>query len=238
MQLPQYLVTAAVAIILLALSLIGVLAHLLWPNLIAQNIGLLSDVLHHAGAAGWIALTILNIFIVASGLLPASLFGILAGAVYGAYFGFALSATSTMVGALLSFWFSRSMFHPAFTWILRRNPKIKNIDVLIAADGWKTVFLLRLSPILPFAATSYCLGLSSIGQRDYLLGTLASLPSLFGCVLIGVFAHSTVSDLNLGSTLSRTGLLGFGAVVILLAVAHIGRLIKQAGAGAIRDQEK
>jgi uncharacterized membrane protein YdjX (TVP38/TMEM64 family) len=47
------------------------------------------------------------------------------------------------------------------------RPRLRNLDALIARDGWKLVCLLRVSPIMPFSATSLALGLSPIGLRDY-----------------------------------------------------------------------
>ena len=54
--------------------------------------------------------------------------------------------------------------------------------------------LLRISPVMPFAATSYMFGLSSIDPRGYILGTPASLPSLCGNVLIDTLADTSCSD--------------------------------------------
>jgi uncharacterized membrane protein YdjX (TVP38/TMEM64 family) len=55
------------------------------------------------------------------------------------------------------------------------------------------VLLLRLSPAMPFSATSYLCGLSRVRQRDYLLGTLASLPALAGYVVAGSLADASLS---------------------------------------------
>jgi hypothetical protein len=50
-------------------------------------------------------------------------------------------------------------------------------DVLIAQDDLRLVFLLRISPVMPFSVPSYMLSLSSIDLRSYTVGTLASLPA-------------------------------------------------------------
>jgi uncharacterized membrane protein YdjX (TVP38/TMEM64 family) len=63
-----------------------------------------------------------------------------------------------------------------------RRPRLRNLDALIGRDGWKLVCLLRISPVMPFSATSFALGLSSIGLCDYIVGTLASFPALSGYV--------------------------------------------------------
>lgn len=53
--------------------------------------------------------------------------------------GFLLAATSTLAGALLSFCLSRSLFRPAVETLVARRPRLRNLDALIARDGWKLV---------------------------------------------------------------------------------------------------
>ena len=62
------------------------------------------------------------------------------------------------------------------------------MEQALARDGWKLVCLIRISPVMPFAVTSYALGLSSVRFRAYVLGTLASLPPLLAYVLAGRLA--------------------------------------------------
>jgi hypothetical protein len=76
--------------------------------------------------------------------------------------GFLLAAASTMVGALAAFFLSRSLFRPTVERLIATRPRLRNFDALIAQDGWRLVCLLRISPVMPFSAASYMLGLSSI----------------------------------------------------------------------------
>jgi uncharacterized membrane protein YdjX (TVP38/TMEM64 family) len=66
----------------------------------------------------------------------------------------------------------------------------------LAQDGWRLVCVLRVSPVMPFAMTSYALGLTGISQRAYLLGTLAALPALLGYVTVGALAGMTSCSLR------------------------------------------
>ena len=51
------------------------------------------------------------------------------------------------------------------------------IDRAIGRDGLKVVTLLRLSPLLPLAASNYLYGLTSVPLKDYMLGSfLGMLP--------------------------------------------------------------
>ena len=69
------------------------------------------------------------------------------------------------------------------------------------------VTLLRISPVMPFALTSYGLGLTRISQRDFLAGTLASLPSLAGYVALGALGKE-------GLRLEDAGLVNGGVKVV------------------------
>ena len=138
------------------------------------------------GTTDWgVLFTCAQIVVALSGVLPASMICMLAGATCGFGFGFAIAALGTIAGAILSFVLSRSFFRVTIERMLSRHKRLEDLDRIIARDGWKIACLLRISPLMPFSATGFMLGLSSIRFRDYLIGTLASLPALIGYVYIG-----------------------------------------------------
>src|SRR5271163_3512737 len=98
-----------------------------------------------------------------------------------------------MAGALPAFAVSRSLFRDVVARRLASQHNLAQFDALLARNGWRIVLLLRISPIMPFAATSYALGISSVGLFDYIVGTVASLPALFGYLFIGALADAGLS---------------------------------------------
>jgi uncharacterized membrane protein YdjX (TVP38/TMEM64 family) len=222
-------------VVVVALMLFGFAAMRLWSDSVIGTAEYLTNSLRGLGAVGVIGFALLQIVVAVSGVLPASLLGLAAGTIYGLAFGFALAAISTMVGALLTFLLSRSAFRPMVERMCARRPRLRDLDALIAADGWKLVCLLRISPVMPFAATSYVLGLSSIGMGAYLVGTLASLPALLGYVFIGTLADAGLSAWSSGSGPLRWVLLGAGGVATLALIIHAGRIATRLGViGATR----
>jgi uncharacterized membrane protein YdjX (TVP38/TMEM64 family) len=175
---------------------------------------------------GWIAFAALQIVIVASGVLPASLAGIAAGAVYGVPLGFGLAAASTMAGALVTLAISRSLARQWVERFIRRRPRLRDLDRMLAQDGARLVCLLRLSPVMPFAATSYALGLSSVSIRDYVIGTCASLPALLGYVFLGSIAAAGLASREAGWL--HWGMLAVGAVATIGLTLRIGQLLSRA----------
>ncbi len=111
--------------------------------------------------------------------------------------------------------------------------RVRNLDAAVARDGWRLVCLLRASPLMPFFATSYLLGLSAISLRDYMLGTLAALPALLGYVSLGAFARAGLSASTSAAQPYEWALLGMGFAATALAIAHVGALVaKVAGGGS------
>ena len=137
--------------------------------------------------------------------------------------GFLLAGISVMGGAVLAFFLSRSLFRPTVERLAARRPRLRRLDSLIVRDGWKLVCMLRISPIMPFAATSYMLGLSSIGLRDYAVGTLASLPALCGYVFIAHW-QMPVSAWTTGADPVRWTLLGVGGLATLVLTICSGQI--------------
>jgi uncharacterized membrane protein YdjX (TVP38/TMEM64 family) len=177
-------------------------------------------------AVGWTGFAVLQVFIVASGVLPASVAGMAAGAVYGVVLGFGLAATSTLAGALLTLAISRSLARNWIEHFMRRRPRLQNLDRMLAADGIRMVCLLRLSPVMPFAATSYALGLSSVSVRDYVLGTCASLPALFGYVVLGYLAAAGLTTGDAGWL--RWSMLAVAALATIALTMRSGQLLLRA----------
>jgi uncharacterized membrane protein YdjX (TVP38/TMEM64 family) len=217
---------------LAGVALTGAALGLFWPELPGHAVGAVLGLVAEARAAGWLLVVLVQVLIVVSGVLPASLVGVTAGALYGVPLGFALAAGSTMAGAVLAFALSRSLFRPLVARRLAGHARLGNLDAAIARDGWKLVCLLRVSPVMPFAVTSYALGLSSIGFRPYLLGTLLALPALLGFVATGAFAGQAGAAWEGELAALRLALLGLGAVATVVATLLVGRLARRALARA------
>lgn len=226
LSLPMTTIAGALVLAFLAGTAI---AARLWPGGIASETEQFLEVLKGLGGVGWIIFASAQMLVAISGILPASLLGVAAGAIYGLPLGFALAAISTLAGAALAFLLSRSLLRPFIASQLRRRPRLRNLDTLVARDGWKFVCLLRVSPVMPFAATSYSLGFTSISLRDYLIDTLASLPALGGYVFIGTLAGAGLSAWTSGAGLVRLALLGIGLAATAVVTLRLGHLALRAG---------
>jgi uncharacterized membrane protein YdjX (TVP38/TMEM64 family) len=142
--------------------------------------------------------------------------------------GFIASAIGMLAGAAAAFGLSRSQLRPRIGALLTRRGGLAAMDRAIAADGWRLVALLRVSPVMPFSLTSYALGFSGISLRDYMLGTLASLPALLGYVAIGALGGATARLTQGAGRNIHLALLALGIAATLALTLHLGRMLSRA----------
>jgi uncharacterized membrane protein YdjX (TVP38/TMEM64 family) len=128
---------------------------------------------------------------------PGSILTIGAGVVFGLVRGFVLVSIASVLGAVASFLIGR---HLARGWVARKlsdYPRFQAIDEAVAAEGWKIVFLMRLSPVFPFNLLNYAFGLTRVSLRDY---TVASWIGMIPGTILFVYVGSLAGSLaNLGS---------------------------------------
>ncbi|MDD2875805.1 MAG: VTT domain-containing protein [Acidiphilium sp.] len=231
MRLDRRLIAAGV--VLAALTLAAV-ASLYAGSQVAGYILAARDRLRDLGLSGWLVFIVLQMLAALVGLLPASLLGIAAGAVFGVALGFGLASAGVLLGAGIAFGLARSTLRPAIIGLLARSATLDRFDAALGRDGWRLVLLLRISPVMPFSLTSYALGLSAIGIRDYALGTLAALPALLLYVSLGALGATglaaTRGDASLHAALFLTGL----AATALLGV-RLGRILLNTRAAVLRS---
>ena len=76
------------------------------------------------------------------------------------------------MGALSAFFISRHWLGRTIRKRCLKNHKtFMAVNAVISDNGWKTVLLLRLTP-LPFSVVSYFLGITKVKTRDFLLGNM------------------------------------------------------------------
>jgi uncharacterized membrane protein YdjX (TVP38/TMEM64 family) len=128
----------------------------------------------------WGPVVFIAIYIVATiAFLPGALLTMAAGALFGLWRGVALAFTGAVLGSTAAFALARSLARrPVARWVAR-HARLSAISTAVASRGPTIVLLLRLSPVFPFNALNYALGVSPIRFRDYLIGSIGMLPGAF-----------------------------------------------------------
>ena len=109
-------------------------------------------------------------------LLPGVWASMLAGALYGTWWGSLIVFIGACLGAEAAFLLGRTLLRG---WAQRRLaalPKLQAVEQAVSREGLKLVLLTRLSPAFPFSLLNFAYGLSEVSLRDYSIGLIAILP--------------------------------------------------------------
>ncbi len=159
-------------------------------------------------------------------MLPAFLLIMAAGAVFGVVKGSLLALTGAMLGGVSAFLIGR---HLARDFVARRvaaNPTLSAIDRVVGEDGLKLVFLLRLSPAVPFVLSNYALGVTRVRLRDFVLGTFGLLPIVATYAAYG--SASGAGPRSDGTPAISPTMLALGIVVTVLLGVLLARIVQKA----------
>jgi uncharacterized membrane protein YdjX (TVP38/TMEM64 family) len=181
---------------------------------------------------GWGAPMVAALFVPASVfMLPGSPIGIATGFAFDFPIALASVVLFSNLGAQAAFVIGRWLFRDSISSWVAANPKRQAVERAVSSQGFRVVFLLRLSPLIPFNALNYALSVSRVKFRSYALGTfLGMLPGslLFVSVASALGAAGRDwSEGELDTGLSGKFLLGLG---IATGFAAIGLVTKRAKA--------
>jgi uncharacterized membrane protein YdjX (TVP38/TMEM64 family) len=134
------------------------------------------------------AVFVLGYVIAVVAFVPASLLTLGAGAIFGIVHGVIYVFVAATVGSCLAFLVSRYLARSAVEKKLEGMPKFLAIDRAVEAEGLKIVFLLRLTPAVPFNLLNYALGLTRVRFADYGIASIGMLPGTLLYVYSGKLA--------------------------------------------------
>jgi uncharacterized membrane protein YdjX (TVP38/TMEM64 family) len=117
-------------------------------------------------------------------LAPAFLLTVTAGVIWGMT-GVIYVMLGATLGAVLAFYCARYFVRQIVERYVQRHPRLAAIDRAVEIEGFRLVFLLRLSPIVAYVLLNYVLGISRVRFRDYLAGSIGMLPTITAYVYVG-----------------------------------------------------
>ena len=152
-----------------------------------------------------------------------------AGALFGAFEGTLVVVSSATAAAVASFLISRYVARDAVKKLASEKfgEQYRKIDEAIGENGFGVVFMLRLSPLLPFSVSNYLYGLTSVSVLEYAPASfLGMIPGTAAYVASGDVAR-TISSGG-GATVQQLGpaLLGLG--LSALSAWYVGRIASKA----------
>jgi uncharacterized membrane protein YdjX (TVP38/TMEM64 family) len=127
-------------------------------------------------------------------LAPGAILTIGAGFAFGLWKGFLAVSGGATLGASLAFLVARFIARDKIEAMATRNEKFRNIDNAIGKQGAKLIFLLRLSPVIPFNLSNYFYGLTAVKFWPYVLASwIGMMPGTFLYVYIGTAGKAAVA---------------------------------------------
>ena len=163
-------------------------------------------------------------------VMPAFLLTLAAGALWGFWLGLLLAMTGAVSGATCAFLGGRSVFRRFVQRYVDKHPRLIAIDRAVEQEGARLVFLLRLSPAVPFVLLNYVLGVSRITLREHFIGLCGMVPTAAMYVYAGKVAGD-LTALATGAARPRGTayyvLLSLGLVATIVATVLVTRAAKR-----------
>lgn len=113
------------------------------------------------------------------------------------YWGTFNSVVGGTLASVVGFYLGRVYFKSFVDAQIQKSSLLRATAKTIARDGFKTVFALRLSPLLPLplGAYNYLYGATAVGLQDFVLGTsLGSVKPMAFDAYLGLFGKSVIDQ--------------------------------------------
>ena len=178
------------------------------------------------GAVPWVLVG--TVVLAALGLIPTHASSLVAGMLFGVLGGSALALLGTAAAALVGHRLVRRLVGERAVERLASSPRSQAVHAELIGRGLARtaglVALLRLSPLMPFAATNLLLASAGVKLRAFLLGTVLGIAPR---VMMVAAAGAGLSELDLDRA-SDVRLLVLGLIATAIALAVIGHLARRA----------
>jgi uncharacterized membrane protein YdjX (TVP38/TMEM64 family) len=184
-----------------------------------------------AGLGAWGPVAFIAGYVVAAvAFVPGSLLTLAAGAIFGLARGTLYVLIGATLGATAAFLVSRYLVRGRVEARVRADPRFAAIDDAVGTQGRRIVFLLRLSPVLPFNLLNYALGVTRVRLADFVVACAGMLPGTVLYVYYGKLAGDVAGAVG-GSARRGPGhyaVLALGLAATIAVTVVVTRLARRA----------
>ncbi len=189
-------------------------------------------VLKLAEIGPWAPVLFTLLYIVAAvTLAPAFFLTVAAGAMFGVWRGSIIVFIAASLGASAVYAVGTRVAR--FGWIKRvtRDPRVAAVRAAIQGDSRWIMFLLRLSPLVPYNVLNYALVLSGVRYVDFAIALVGMIPAIIMYTYYGKVVGD-VAALAAGVSPPRGPeyfvLLGVGLIAIAVSTTMITKAARRA----------
>ena len=194
-----------------------------------RMLGVIVGVRHWGLVAPVVFMLLYAVSVVA--LVPASVLTMAGGAVFGLVRGAVFSFGGALLGSTVAFLLGRYVARRLIERKLATMPRFAAIDRAVSAQGLRIVFLLRLSPIVPFNFLNYALGVTRISTKDFMIASAGTVPGAVMYAYAGKVtgeALALAGQAELPKDASYYAILVAGLAATLAATTVIARTARRA----------
>jgi uncharacterized membrane protein YdjX (TVP38/TMEM64 family) len=131
----------------------------------------------HMGPLG-VVLFVAVYVLAAVTLAPAFVLTFAAGAMFGLWRGTLIVYVSAVLGAVTVYGLAAPLAQGRIMRRLGRDARVSAIRHAVVGNALWVMFLLRLSPLVPYNLLNYGLALSGVRFKDFLLASVGMLPAI------------------------------------------------------------
>jgi uncharacterized membrane protein YdjX (TVP38/TMEM64 family) len=212
--------TALVVLILLAIA----------GRYVGESLPRFAEWVDGFGAWGPLAFVLAYAVLVVA-FVPGVVLTMAAGAIFGVTQGTIVVFVGATFGATAAFLVSRYFARSFVAARVAGDTRFAAIDRAVEREGLRIVFLLRLSPVVPFNLLNYALGLTRVRMRDYMLASAGMLPGTLLYVYSGKVAGdvaSIASGAGVERGIEHYLFLALGLAATVAVTAVITRIARRA----------
>ena len=185
-----------------------------------------------ADLGSWGPVLFIFMYVIAAVVLaPAFVLTFSAGAVFGLWRGTFLTFVGAVLGASAVYAVAGPLARSRVLRWIDRDPRVAATRRAVVRDSGWIMFLLRLSPLVPYSLLNYALALSGVRFRDYLLALIGMLPAIIMYAYYGKVAGD-VTRIAAGVSPPRGTeyyvMMIVGLIATFAATHLIGRAAKKA----------
>ena len=184
----------------------------------------------------WAPVIFVAVYVVASIIMaPAFVLTFAAGAVFGLWRGTLLVHIGAVLGSSAVYALAAPLARSRVLRWVDRDPRVAAARRAVVGRSAWIMFLLRLSPLVPYNFLNYALALSGVRYRDFLIASIGMIPA----IVMYVYYGKVVGDVALlaaGVAPPRGSeyyvMLGVGLIATVAATTMITRVARKAMAAA------
>ena len=109
---------------------------------------------------------------------PAFFLTVAAGAIFGVWQGSVIVFVGASLGAVAVYAVASPLARSRWMARVTSNPRVAAVRSAIVDEGIWVMFLLRLSPLIPYTPLNYALALSGVRFRDFVVALLGMIPAI------------------------------------------------------------